>query len=68
MKLVPIEECVNRYIEAIDEVYFIARQLAKHKAKSGSEDSEIASEWLDALCNKVEDMPMDIENIRDDVE
>jgi len=61
---VELDDCVQRYITAIDEVYFIAEQLAMHMCVTTS--FEVAKDYLDGLISRVDDMPMDIENIRDD--
>lgn len=61
---VSIEDCIERYIVAIDEVYYIAEQLALHMGDD--ENKDISKDALDGLLMRVEDMPMDIENIRDD--
>lgn len=61
---VAIEDCVQRYIAAIDEIYYCAEQLALHVGDD--ENREIAKDYLDGLVQRVDDMPMDIENIRDD--
>jgi len=49
---------------AIDEIYYCAEQLALHMGDD--ENREIAKDYLDGLIMRVDDMPMDIENIRDD--
>ena len=59
-----IEECIQRYMAAVDEIYYMAEQLAEHM--SNPEDYENANDILDGLVCRVEDMPLDIENIRDD--
>ena len=63
---IDIDDCINRYVAAIDEIYYIAEQLAKHM--SIPENYDNAKDYLDGLVSRVEDMPMDLENIRDDAE
>lgn len=65
-QLIEIDECVQRYTAAVDEIYFIANQLAGHMGISTH--YEAAKDYLDGLLSRVEDMPMDIENIRDDAD
>lgn len=61
---VSIDDAVQRYIAAIDEIYYCAEQLALHMGDD--ENREYAKDYLDGLVSRVDDMPMDIENIRDD--
>lgn len=61
---ITVDECRQRFIAAIDEVYYVAEQLAKHMGIATH--YEDAKDCLDGLIMRVEDMPMDIENIRDD--
>lgn len=64
--IVPIEECVERYIVAFDEIQYIAEQLAAHMGIVTHYES--AKDYLDGMIAKAEDLPMDLENIRDDAE
>lgn len=59
-----INECRDRFIAAIDDIYYVAEQLAKHMGIATHYDE--AKDCLDGLVMRVEDMPIDIENIRDD--
>lgn len=61
---ITVDECRQRFIAAIDEVYYVAEQLAKHMGIATH--YEDAKDCLDGLVMRVDDMPMDIENIRDD--
>ena len=61
---VSIDDAVQRYIAAIDEIYYCAEQLALHMGDD--ENREYAKDYLDGLVSRVDDMPIDIENIRDD--
>lgn len=61
---VSIDDAVQRYMAAIDEIYYCAEQLALHMGDD--ENREYAKDYLDGLVTRVDDMPMDIENIRDD--
>ena len=61
---ISIDDAVQRYMAAIDEIYYCAEQLALHMGDD--ESREIAKDYLDGLVTRVDDMPMDIENIRDD--
>jgi hypothetical protein len=61
---VSINDCIQRYMAAIDEIYYCAEQLALHMGDD--ENREYAKDYLDGLIMRVDDMPMDIENIRDD--
>lgn len=63
---IDIEECVQRYIAAFDEIYYIAEQLAEHMGISTN--YEIAKDYLDGMICKAEDLPMDLENVRDDAD
>jgi hypothetical protein len=63
---IDIDECVQRYIAAIDEINYVAEQLAAHMGIATHYD--IAKDYLDGLISRVEDMVMDLENTRDDVE
>lgn len=59
-----IDECRLRYIAAIDDIYYVAEQLAAYMGVAT--EYENAKDLLDGLVERVDDMPMDIENIRDD--
>lgn len=61
-----IEDCVQRYIAAFDEIQYIAEQLAAHMGIATHYES--AKDYLDGMIAKAEDLPMDLENIRDDAE
>ena len=63
---IDIDDCVNRYIAAIDEIYYVAEQLAAHMGIATNYDA--AKDYLDGLVSRVDDLPMDIENLRDDAE
>ena len=63
---IDIEECVQRYIVAFDEIYYIAEQLAAHMGIATH--YEIAKDYLDAMCEKADDLQTDLENIRDDAD
>lgn len=63
---ITIDEARQRFITAIDEIYYCAEQLAFHMGISTH--YEDAKNCLDGLVSRVDDMPMDIENIRADAE
>lgn len=63
---IDIDECVQRYISAFDEVAYIAGQLANHMGVSTH--YEIAKDYLNAMIEKAEDLAMDLENVRDDAD
>lgn len=63
---ITINEARQRFVAAIDEIYYCAEQLAVHMGISTH--YEDAKDCLDGLVSRVDDMPMDIENIRDDAE
>ena len=63
---IDIDECVQRYIAAFDEIYYIAEQLAAHMGIQTHH--EIAKDYLNSMCEKAEDLSMDLENIRDDAD
>lgn len=66
MTQISIDECVHRYIAAIDEIYYIAEKLAELTKDKSESVRVIAADYLDGLVMRVDDMPLDIENIRDD--
>jgi len=61
-----IDECIQRYIAAFDEINYVAEQLAAHM--SIAVHYEPAKDYLNAMVEKAEDLIMDLENIRDDAE
>lgn len=63
---IDIDECVQRYIAAFDEIEHIAKQLAAHMGMATHYD--IAKDYLNAMIEKSEDIAMDLENIRDDAD
>lgn len=63
---IDIDECVQRYIAAFDEINYIAEQLAAHMAMATHYD--IAKDYLNAMIEKAEDLAMDLENVRDDAD
>ena len=63
---IDIDECVQRYIAAFDEVAYIAEQLANHMGIATHYD--IAKDYLNAMIEKAEDLVMDLENVRDDAD
>ena len=64
--LISIEEAHQRALVAIDEIYFCAKQLAGHLGITTSYEEAMAV-FSNITC-RVDDMPMDIENIRDDAD
>ena len=63
---IDIDECVQRYIAAFDEIAYVAEQLAAHMGIATHYD--IAKDYLNALIEKAEDQIMDLENVRDDAD
>ena len=63
---IDIDDCVQRYTAAIDEINYVAEQLAAHMGIATHYDS--AKDYLDGLISRVEDMVMDLENVRDDAD
>jgi len=63
---IDIDECVQRYIAAFDEIAYIAEQLAAHMGMSTH--YEIAKDYLNAMIEKAEDLAIDLENVRDDAD
>lgn len=61
-----IDECIQRYIAAFDEINYVAEQLAAHMSIATHYES--AKDYLNAMVEKAEDLIMDLENIRDDAE
>ena len=55
---VSINDCIQRYMAAIDEIYYCAEQLALHMGDD--ENREYAKDYLDGLIMRVDDMPMHI--------
>ncbi len=64
--LIEIDDARQRFIAAIDEIYFCAEQLAGRMGIAT--EYEEAKDCLEGLISRVDDMPMDMENIRDDAE
>lgn len=63
---IDIDDCVQRYVAAIDEINYVAEQLAAHMGIATHYDS--AKDYLDGLISRVEYMVMDLENVRDDAD
>lgn len=63
---IDIDECIQRYIAAFDEIAYIAEQLAAHMGMSTH--YEIAKDYLNAMIEKAEDLAIDLENVRDDAD
>lgn len=63
---IDIDECIQRYIAAFDEIEYAAEQLAAHM--SISTNYEIAKDYLNAMIEKAEDLAMNLENVRDDAD
>lgn len=63
---IDIDDCVQRYIAAFDEIAYVAEQLAAHMGISTH--YEIAKDYLNAMIEKAEDVAMDLENVRDDAD
>lgn len=63
---IDIDECVQRYIAAFDEIAYVAEQLANHMG--AATHYEIAKDYLNAMIEKAEDLAMDLENVRDDAD
>lgn len=61
-----IDEAVQRYIAALDEIEYVAEQLA---ARMGiATDYEAAKDYLEGLHSRMEDLTQDVENIMLDAE
>lgn len=63
---IDIDDCVSRCVCAIDEIYYISKQLAAHMGIPDNYDEARAN--LGGIISRIEDMAMDLENIRDDAE
>ena len=63
---IDIDECVQRYIAAFDEIEYVAEQLASHMGIATH--YEIAKDYLTAMADKAGDLCMDLENVRDDAD
>lgn len=64
--ILEVEEAQMRIIAAIDEIYFCAEQIAANMGIATN--YEEASNAFDNIACRIDDMPMDIENIRGDAE
>ena len=62
--MLEVEEALQRGLAAIDELKFCAEQLAARMGIATEHDAALAA--LESLVCRVDDLPMDIENIRDD--
>lgn len=63
---IDIDECIQRYIAAFDEIAYIAEQLANHMGIATH--YEPAKDYLNGMIEKAEDLAMDLENVRDDAD
>ena len=64
MTIIAIEEASMRGLAAIDEIMFCAEQLAAQLGVATEHDAALTA--LENLICRVDDLPMDVENIRDD--
>ena len=65
---IDIDECVHRYIAAIDELEYIAEQLVAHIESKDEYQAASAFDYLDGLSNRLEDLSGDIRDLVEDQE
>jgi len=65
-KPIEIDEAVQRYIAALDEIQYCAEQLSERMGIATEYES--AKDYLEGLHARMEDLTQDIENIRLDAE
>jgi len=64
---IDIDECVQRYIAAIDELGYIAEQLVNHAKASEEVQAAAGFDYLQGLSNRLEDLSGDINDLVDDL-
>mgnify|MGYP001186393493 CR=1 FL=1 len=66
IKPIEIDEAIQRYIAALDEIEYCAEQLV---ARMGiATEYESAKDYLEGLHARLEDLTQDVENMRLDAE
>lgn len=63
-KMLEIEDAQQRALAAIDEIKYCAEQIAARMGVATEYDEACAA--MENIVCRVDDLPMDIENIRDD--
>jgi len=59
--IIEIDEAVQRYIAALDEIQYCAEQLA---ARMGiATEFETAKDYLEGLHSRMEDLTQEVENV-----